>query len=124
MRYGPARTSFGQILKIFFSVAHDPTQMNRQGNDRGRQYRSAVFYGDEAQRKVAAAYIRQLDRDGVYSAPVKTTLEPLEAFFEAEAHHQDYAARNPLQPYVMHVSAPKVAALRTHFGDRLKSRKA
>jgi peptide-methionine (S)-S-oxide reductase len=124
VRYDPTRISFGQILKVFFSVAHDPTQLNRQGNDRGRQYRSAVFCGDGGQRKVAAAYIRQLERDGVYSAPVRTTLEQMETFFEAEAHHQDYAARNPAQPYVMHVSKPKVDALRAHFRDRLKRQKA
>ena len=120
IRYDPGRASFGQILKIFFSVAHDPTQMNRQGNDRGRQYRSAVFHANESQRKVAAAYIRRLDRDGVYSAPIKTALEPLEAFYEAEAYHQDYAARNPRQPYIVQVSRPKVDQLRTHFADRLK----
>ena len=121
--YDPARASYGQLLKIFFSVAHDPTQTNRQGNDRGRQYRSAVFYAGEDQRKVAAAYIRQLEHAGVYSAPVKTVLEPLTAFYEAEAHHQDYAARNPRQPYIVHVSRPKVENLRAHFPGHLKTRK-
>ena len=123
IRYDPARTSFGQLLKVFFSVAHDPTQMNRQGNDRGRQYRSAVFTADEGQRKVAAAYIRQLERAQVYSAPVKTVLERLDAFYEAEPHHQDYAARNPAQPYIVHISRPKVENLRAHFPDRLKNNK-
>lgn len=120
VEYDPARISFGQILKIFFSVAHDPTQMNRQGNDRGRQYRSAIFYAGEGQRSVASAYIAQLDGADVFSAPIKTTLEPLEAFYEAEEVHQDYAARNPAEPYITHTARPKIASLRKHFGDRLK----
>lgn len=115
-----ARTSFGQLLKVFFSAAHDPTQHNRQGNDRGRQYRSAVFFADEIQRRTAADYIRQLERAGAYSAPIQTTLEPLTAFYEAEAYHQDYAARNPGQPYVAHISRPKVEQVRAHFAGRLK----
>lgn len=118
--YDPARISFGQILKLFFSVAHDPTQVNHQGNDHGRQYRSAIFYRDEAQRSVAEKYIAQLERARVFSAPIATTLEPLNGFYEAEADHQDYAARNPGQPYILAVSAPKVAKLRRHFGDKLK----
>ncbi len=118
--YDPHRTSYGQILKIFFSIAHDPTQMNRQGNDRGRQYRSAVFYADDTQRATARAYIDQLERAKVYSAPIKTTLEPLKEFFVAEAYHQDFAARNPRQGYVMAVAKPKVMALREAFADKLK----
>ena len=119
--FDPARTSFGQLLKIFFSVAHDPTQLNRQGNDVGRQYRSAVFYADAEQKSVAAAYIEQLNRAGVFRGPVVTTLEPLETFFEAEAYHQDYAARNPDQPYIAAVSTPKVRKLRSAYPDRLRS---
>lgn len=122
VRYDPRRTSFGQILKIFFSIAHDPTQMNRQGNDRGRQYRSAVFFADPEQRATATAYIEQLERAKVFSAPIKTTLEPLTDFFEAEAYHQAFAARNPRQGYVMEVAKPKVAALRENFADKLKAR--
>ncbi len=120
VRFDPARISFGQLLKVFFSVAHDPTQRNRQGNDHGRQYRSAIFYADDAQKQVAAAYIRQLNDAGVFTAPIVTRLEPLEAFYVAEEYHQDYASRNPAQPYVAYVAAPKVEKLREYFGDRLK----
>lgn len=120
IEYDPARASFGQLLKIFFSVAHDPTQMNRQGNDRGRQYRSAVFFADEQQKEVTKRYIAQLEAAKVYSAPIKTALEPLTGFFVAEAYHQDFVARNPRQGYVMAVAKPKVAALRESFGEKLK----
>jgi peptide-methionine (S)-S-oxide reductase len=120
VRFDPRRLSFGQLLKVFFSVAHDPTQLNRQGNDRGRPYRSAVFYADPEQRQVAEAYIRQLDEAGVFKAPIATRLEPLQAFYPAEGYHQDYAARNPQQPYIAAVAAPKVKKLREQFADRLK----
>ena len=120
VRLDPSRVSYGQILKIFFSVAHDPTQLNRQGNDRGRQYRSAIFTADEEQDRVARAYIRQLDEADILGAPIVTEVAPLETFYEAELYHQDYAARNPRQPYIAYTSAPKVAKLRKHFGDRLK----
>lgn len=118
--FDPRKTSFGQLLKIFFSVAHDPTQMNRQGNDRGRQYRSAVFTADENQRETTKRYIAQLEAAKAYSAPIKTTLEPLQEFFVAEAYHQDFAARNPRQGYVMAVARPKVEALRESFNAKLK----
>ena len=120
VRFDPARVSLGQILKVFFSVAHDPTQLNRQGNDRGRQYRSAIFTADEEQAKVARAYIRQLDEANVLGAPIVTEVAPLEKFYEAELYHQDYAARNPRQPYIAYTAAPKVAKLRKHFADKLK----
>jgi peptide-methionine (S)-S-oxide reductase len=120
IRFDPSRVSFGQLLKIFFSVAHDPTQLNRQGNDQGPQYRSAIFYADDEQKRIAEAYIRQLNEAGAYDAPIVTTLEPLEAFYDAEAYHQDYADRHPMQPYVLFTAAPKVAKLRKHFGERLK----
>lgn len=118
--YDPARVSFGELLRVFFSVAHDPTQLNRQGNDRGTQYRSAVFYETQAQKQVVESYIRQLDSAGVYPDPVVTTLEPLEAFYPAERHHQNFAARNPNQPYIMAVAAPKMEKLMDGFSDRLK----
>ena len=121
IRFDPARISYGQLLKVFFGVVHDPTQHNRQGNDIGSQYRSAVFYADDAQRRVAESYIAQLDAAGVYNAPIATTLEPLQAFHEAEAYHQDYAARHPTQPYIVHVAAPKVEKLQRHFRDRLRN---
>lgn len=120
IQFDPDRISFGALLKVFFSVAHDPTQQDRQGNDRGRQYRSAVFVADDQQRQVAEAYIAQLEQAGVFSRPIVTTVEDLEQFFVAEPYHQDYADRNPNQPYIAHVSAPKVAALEREFGDQLK----
>jgi peptide-methionine (S)-S-oxide reductase len=120
VRFDPARVSLGLILKGFFSVAHDPTQLDRQGNDRGRQYRSVIFAADEEQARVVRAYIRQLDEADVLGAPIVTEVAPLEKFYEAELYHQDYASRNPRQPYIQHTAAPKVAKLRKHFGDRLK----
>src|SRR5919109_4722673 len=110
--YDASQTTFGQLLRIHFSVAHDPTQLNRQGNDLGRQYRSAIFYSDDEQKKIAEAYIKQLNEARVFSEPIATTLEPLEAFYEAEEYHQDYAARNPDQPYIVYVAQPKVEKLR------------
>ena len=120
VRFDPSRTSFGQLLKVFFSVAHDPTQLNRQGADQGRQYRSAIFTTDEEQKRVAEAYIRQLDEAGVLGKPIVTQVVPLEKFYEAEAYHQDYAARNPRQPYIAYTSMPKVEKLRKYYPDRLK----
>ncbi|PCM46280.1 peptide-methionine (S)-S-oxide reductase MsrA [Marinobacter sp. ANT_B65] len=118
--YDPAQISFGELLRVFFSVAHDPTQLNRQGNDRGTQYRSAVFYETPGQKQVTEAYIRQLDKAGVYPEPIVTTLEPLDVFYRAEEHHQNFAARNPYQPYIMAVAAPKMEKLIDGFSDRLK----
>ena len=120
IEYDPARISYGQLLKVFFAVAHDPTHVNRQGNDIGRQYRSAIFYADEDQRRVSEAYIKQLNDAKVFSSPIVTTLEPLEQFFEAEDYHQNFVARNPAQPYVAAVAVPKVKKLEKAFGDRLK----
>jgi len=119
--YDSSKVTYGQLLKIHFSVAHDPTQMNRQGNDVGRQYRSTIFYADEEQRRIADAYIRQLNEARVFNGPVVTTLEPLKQFFVAEAYHQNYAALNPGQPYIQYVAQPKVDKLRTYFGEKLKS---
>jgi peptide-methionine (S)-S-oxide reductase len=121
VRYDSSRISFGQILKVFFAVAHDPTHVNRQGNDIGRQYRSAIFYASEEQKRVAEAYIRQLTDAKVFPVPIATTLEPLEQFFEAEDYHQDFVARNPYQPYVAAVAMPKVKKLEKAFKDRLKA---
>lgn len=120
IRYDASRISYGQLLKVFFSVAHDPTQLNRQGADRGPQYRSTIFWADEEERAVADAYIRQLHRAGVFDDPIVTTLEPLESFHVAEPEHHDYAARNPQQPYVRLVAAPKVEKLRTLYGEKLR----
>lgn len=118
--YDTTKTSYGDLLKFFFAVAHDPTQLNRQGADRGTQYRSAIFFASDDERQVAAAYIRQLDEAKVFASPIVTTLEPLEAFYPAETYHQDYAARNPNQPYIAAVSTPKVDKLRSYYPDRLK----
>jgi len=120
VRYDASQTTFGQLLKIHFSVAHDPTQLNRQGNDVGGQYRSAIFYADDEQKRISEAYIRQLNEARVFTDPIVTTLEPLEAFHPAEEYHQDYAARNPDQPYIVYVAQPKVDKLRENFGERLK----
>lgn len=121
VRFDPTRVSYGQLLKVFFSVAHDPTQLNRQGADQGTQYRSAIFTTDDEQKRVAEAYIRQLNAAGAYDSPIVTEVSPLEAFYEAEAYHQDYAAKHPMQPYVLFSAAPKVSKLRKHFAERLKA---
>jgi peptide-methionine (S)-S-oxide reductase len=122
VRFDPTRISLGQILKVFFSVAHDPTTLNRQGNDFGRQYRSAIFAADADQRRIAEAYIDQLNTAGVFVAPIVTEVAPLEKFFEAESYHQGYAARNPYQPYIEAVSTPKVRKVRKYYADRLKGK--
>jgi len=122
VEYNSAVISFGELLKVFFSVAHDPTQKDRQGNDRGPQYRSAIFYHDNAEKAVAEAYIEQLNNAGAFIAPIATTVEPLETFFPAEDYHQDFARRNPTQGYVTHVAKPKVEKLIHAFPDKLKSR--
>ena len=113
--YDPARITPGQVLKVFFAVAHDPTQLNRQGPDHGTQYRSAIFVSDAQQRKIAESYIAQLDAAKVFSAPIATKVEPLTAFYEAEAYHQDYARLHPSNPYIVINDAPKVAALAETF---------
>ena len=120
VRYDAARLTFGQLLKVFFSIAHDPTQRDRQGNDIGRQYRSAIFTADQEQREVAQAYIRQLDAAKVFPRPIVTEVTALEAFYEAEPYHQGYAALHPNEPYIQAVAAPKVRKLRAVYPDRLR----
>ena len=120
IRYDASECTLGQLLKVFFSVAHDPTQRDGQGADIGTQYRSAVFFADDEQKRVTESYIRQLNSAGVFSRPIVTTLEPLEVFHPAEDYHQNYAARNPSQPYIAGVAAPKISKLRANFSDRLK----
>lgn len=110
--YDPSRITYGGLLKLFFSVAHDPTQKDRQGPDRGRQYRSAVFYADEEQKRIAEAYIAQLGRTGVYDKPIVTEIEPLDEFFPAEGYHQDFVRRNPNHPYVVFHALPKLEKLK------------
>jgi peptide-methionine (S)-S-oxide reductase len=118
--FRPDQITYGQILQVFFAVAHDPTQLNRQGADRGTQYRSAIFPVDDEQRAVAEAYIAQLNAAKVYPDPIVTTVEPLGTFYPAEDYHQNYAARNPNQPYVAAVALPKMDKLHKYFGDRVK----
>ncbi|WP_370233529.1 peptide-methionine (S)-S-oxide reductase MsrA [Alloalcanivorax venustensis] len=121
VRYDPHRISYGALLKLFFAVAHDPTQKDRQGNDRGPQYRSAIFPVDDAQRKVAEDYIQQLGNAGAFTAPIVTTLEPGHPFHPAEDYHQDFARRNPNQPYITHVAKPKLEKLHAAFPEMLKT---
>jgi peptide-methionine (S)-S-oxide reductase len=121
IRFDPTKIRFGELLKVFFSIAHDPTQRDRQGNDVGPQYRSAIFFADPEQKAVSEAYIRQLDRAKIFAAPIATRLEPLGEFFEAESYHQDYAARNPHQPYIAAIALPKVAKLHKYYRERLKT---
>ena len=120
--YDPSRISYGQILKVFFSIAHDPTQRDRQGPDVGRQYRSAIFYVDDEQKRVAETYVDQLNKARVFDAAIVTEVARLEAFFEAETYHQDYAARNPSNPYIVVMAQPKVRKLRSYQASREKVR--
>ena len=113
--YDPSRVSYGQLLKVFFSVAHDPTELNRQGPDTGTQYRSAVFYANDEQKRVAEAYIAQLQAARTFSRPIVTEVTPLKAFYEAEAYHQDYLVHHPNQPYIVINDLPKIADLQRQF---------
>lgn len=113
--YDPAQVSYGALLNVFFSVAHDPTQLNRQGPDRGTQYRSAIFTTSDEQSRGARAYIGQLDRGKAFARPIVTEVAPLSAFYDAEPWHQNYAALHPTQPYIAINDLPKVARLREQF---------
>jgi peptide-methionine (S)-S-oxide reductase len=110
--YDPAVISYGQILRVFFEVAHDPTQLNRQGPDTGPQYRSAVFYANDEQKAITEAYIRQLEAAKVFKSKIVTEVSPLKGFYPAEGYHQNYAAQNPNNPYIAYNSAPKVEKLK------------
>lgn len=118
--YDPSQITFGQLLKVFFSVAHDPTTKDRQGPDWGRQYRSAVFYKDEDQKRVAEAYIAQLNGAKVFSKPIVTEVVPLKQFFSAEDYHQDFVKHNPHQGYVMVNALPKLDKVKKQFPDQVK----
>ncbi|PWB92036.1 peptide-methionine (S)-S-oxide reductase [Methylocystis sp. MitZ-2018] len=113
--YDPKTVSLGELLRVYFSVAHDPTQLNRQGPDAGAQYRSAIFVANADQEKIARDYIAQLSKAKVLSAPLVTTLEPLKAFYPAEPYHQDYLLRHPTQPYIVYNDLPKVENLKSLF---------
>ena len=113
--YDPSKITYGELLKIFFSVAHNPTEVNRQGPDEGTQYRSMISYANAEQKKIDEAYIAQLTKAHVFSKPIATQIVPLKGFYPAEAYHQDYAARHPDDPYIFFNDAPKVAHLKKQF---------
>ena len=117
IKFDPKKISYGKILQIYFSVAHDPTQLNRQGPDSGTQYRSAIFTTNDEQKKVAEAYIAQLNAAKVYKKPIVTKIDPLEAFYAAEAYHQDYLTLHPNQPYIAFNDIPKVNNLKKIFSQ-------
>ena len=118
--YDPSQISFGQILKVFFSVAHDPTELNRQGPDEGTQYRSSVFYTNEDQKRVTEAYIQQLDNAKVFRRKIATKVVPLQGFYAAEAYHQKYLQHHPDQPYIVYNDLPKLKHLQQQFPDMVK----
>lgn len=120
--FDPAEVSYGQLLQIAFSVVHDPTQLNRQGPDVGTQYRSAVFYADDAQRRIAEAYISQLDKSHAYPRPIVTRVDPLKGFYAAEDYHQDYLIHNPDVPYIAMFDIPKVENFKRTFPELYSGR--
>ena len=113
--FDPKEISFGEILQIFFSVVHDPTQLNRQGPDVGTQYRSVIFYADETQRSIGQAYIAQLDKAKAFGRPIVTKVDPLKGFYAAEGYHQDFLINNPRYPYIVVHDLPKLEALKKAF---------
>jgi peptide-methionine (S)-S-oxide reductase len=118
--YDPARISYGQLLKVFFAVAHDPTEVNRQGPDEGPQYRSVIFYSSDDQKAVADAYIQQLNAAKVFKRPIATKIAALDGFYAAEGYHQNFLARNPTYPYIVANDLPKLRALKAEFPNLLK----
>jgi peptide-methionine (S)-S-oxide reductase len=115
--FDPSQVSYGMLLKVLFSAAHDPTQLNRQGPDRGPQYRSAIFYTSTEQQKIAQAYVAQLTAAKAWRSPIVTQLVPMKAFYQAEAYHLNYLERNPNQPYIVFNDLPKLAALKKEFPE-------
>jgi len=122
--YDPSQVSYGDLLHVFFSVAHNPTQLNYQGPDRGTQYRSTIFVQSREEEEVARAYIAQLDASGLFEGPIVTTLEPFEAFYPAEQYHQDFLTLNPDWPYIVVHDLPKIAALEAIFPDKFRAEPA
>jgi len=122
INYDPSQITLGKLLKIFFSVAHDPTQVDRQGPDTGTQYRSAIFYSNEEQKRIAQAYVDQLNRAKVFEQPIATQIVSLKSFYEAEAYHQDYVLQHPNEPYIRIHDLPKLANLRKQFPELCKPR--
>ena len=115
--YDPSKITYGELLRIFFSVAHDPTELNRQGPDEGTQYRSSIFYANDEQKQIAEGYISQLDKAGAFPHRIVTQVVPLQGFYPAEPYHQNYAALHPNQPYILFNDAPKVEHLRQEFPE-------
>ncbi len=118
--FDPKQVTFGQLLKVYFSVAHDPTELNRQGPDSGTQYRSAIFYTSDEQKRIAESYVAELNSAHVFRRPIVTQIVPLNAFYPAEAHHQNYLALHPDQPYIAINDLPKVENLRKHYPELCK----
>jgi peptide-methionine (S)-S-oxide reductase len=121
IKFDPRKISYGKILQIFFSVAHNPTQLNRQGPDVGPQYRSAIFYANDEQKRVAEVYIRQLDATKLFKQPIVTKLDKLDAFYAAETYHQDYATLHPTNPYIAYNDLPKIDNLKRVMPDIYRS---
>jgi len=121
--YDPSKITYGQLLRIFFSVAHDPTQLNRQGADVGTSYRSEIFYSNDEQRKISQAYIAQLDAAHVFPGRIVTEVTPLKGFYDAESYHQHYADHNPANPYILVCDRPKIEALKTQFPELFEEHK-
>jgi peptide-methionine (S)-S-oxide reductase len=119
--YDPSQISYGQLLKVFFSVAHDPTELNRQGPDTGTQYRSAIFYANDEQKRIAEAYIAQLNRAKVFTRPIVTQVAALQSFSEAEGYHQDYLVHHPYEPYIVINDQPKIENLRKQLPGLYKA---
>ena len=115
--YDPSKITYGQLLRIFFSVAHDPTELDRQGPDVGTSYRSVIFYRNDEQKRLAQAYIAQLDAEKVFPSPIVTEVTPLKGFYRAEDYHQDYALHHPDNPYILVCDRPKIEALREQFPE-------
>ncbi len=120
--YDPSQVTYGELLRVFFSVALDPTEVNRQGPDSGTQYRSVIFYGNDEQKRIAEAYIAQLDEAKVFRRKIATEVTPLQAFYRAEDYHQNYATVHPNDPYIVYNDAPKVANLRKEFPELYKGK--
>jgi len=118
--YDPSQITYGQLLKVFFSVAHDPTELNRQGPDTGTQYRSAIFYTNDDQKKVAEAYIKQLDEAKIFRHPIVTQVVPLKGFYAAEKYHQHFLDHNMTYPYIVYNDLPKLAALKKYYPQLCK----
>lgn len=122
VKYDPSQITYGQLLKVFFAVAHDPTELNRQGPDVGPQYRSAIFYDNDEQKHIAESYIQQLDQAKVFGSRIATQVVPLKAFYEAETYHQDYLVNHPNEPYIVYNDMPKLVNLRTSLPELYKEK--